>query len=124
MFSFLSLYLQVLLLNISCTPFSYFYDSSASIKLFPFHSVLLNSVNGRILRKEDGVTGSLAACFRNGEVQLYYESNFLGRRLNNSGISRCVARRWRFRKIEVSETWLPSSPRKITALEDIVIISR
>ena len=126
MVSFLSLYLQVLLLNISCTPSSYVYDSSVSIKVpvFPFHFVPFNSVNGRILKKEDGVMGSLVAFFRNGEVQLYYEPNFLGRRLNNSGISRCVARRCHLRRIEVPKPWRSSSPRKIAASEDIVLISR
>jgi hypothetical protein len=74
------------------------------------------------MRKKDGVMGSLFAFFRNGEVQLYYEPNYLGRRLNNSGMSRCVA--WRFRRIEVPETWRSSSPRKIATLEDFVVISR
>jgi hypothetical protein len=36
------------------------------------------------MRKKDGVMGPLSAFFRNGKVQLYYEPNFLGRRLNNS----------------------------------------
>jgi hypothetical protein len=71
------------------------------------------------MRKKDGVMGSLPAFFRNGEVQ----PNFLERRLNNSGMSRFVSWRWRFRRIEVPEPWRSSSPRKIAALEDIVVIS-